>query len=1492
MTWRCFACHEETSDFSAQPRLRNSTFEPWVAVRALMLSINIQRSIPPIGPSKLLRNRWRRASAGWEPPLLPRPRRRCGRSALAHSPARCSYCKQTSALGAPPPGRLLYRISQDWPAELSLLRHQDTVISLDFSKDGKLILTGCNDNVLRLWDVPTGILQTELEGHEDVVSCCKFSPDGSMAASGSWDCTIKLWDLLSGVRFQEISCSSGWILSLAFSADGTKLFTGSDDSVAQMWDLATGKVQVIYDGHQDRITSVAITSDTRILATGSWDCTVRLWDVASGRERAQLKGHTAWVSNVAFSPDDSLLVSGGHDNLIRVWDVLHARQLQEMQGHGDNVLGVSWSPDGKTVASGSHDATVRLWDIGSGQQLAELQGHSDMITSVVFHPEGHSVASGSDDGTVRMWDVFAMQQRTKLQSHGVEVTAVAFTADGTRVASGSLESTMRVWDVQSGALHHEVQGAGDFVTAVAFSTDGRMVASGSWDNTVRLWDLATGKNLSNLIGHEGWVIAVAFSPNGDTLASGSHDMKIRLWDVSTGKSKGVFSGHDDRVTALAFSSDGKWLASGCHDHMVRLWEVASGQLVTEMPGHTGGVTSVAINALSSMVASGSFDQTVRLWSVPTGKLYMELKGHQDRVTAVAYSAEGDCVVSGSVDRTLRIWDGLSGQLQAELVAHTGEVTSVAFSMDGAMVVSGSNDRTIRVWDTAAVCQHAAKLRAQEERLLTASIGEASGSHREALPAAVALHLWDESGAPGAPVSEGSGGSGEEGVSVAFLLMLQERLRRTFPGQELSTREVAELVVKEMTKNPGGGLDGGKGAERFIDLPQMRSHRGPPALFVCHALCAAFASLVAQVQTALQGGDARQSFVWVDIFALRQHHGIGVGGEMTPEALDVRRQRIREVRSGTLVVADEGPEGIVTVLGQAMCIFEIWSTLQLRGAGWLHMPDMTTCPGAVWQRIVPKLDLKQCKTPVASDMKTLLGAVERNGGMANQGDTPEAGDSVEALNHLMRAFLNLQPLSSRKHYEPAHDAVSLQEFDAWAARPPSPGRTLWVTGAPGTGKSTLCEAIVRRHRQALRSNMEGDGKEARGPAAYALLHFFVDKCDARRRDPMLLLRTLAFQLMCAFPEQLGPYYSSLGAAGLHGFRSVLDAFRTLLLEPITEGLPEGARVMILVDGIDEGQAPSVESAPSVRRSWQQPILQLVCMHLCHLPEFVSLMVTSQPPPEEDADDMLDDLEHMIHAHVESESLTEHDITEYVQPEHIWREMRAHLIQRIGENAAVAVMTKLQHSSGGDMAYCHVVKEWLQVTGELVSVDNVPASLGTAYRAYLDALGEAVDRAAIRELVLVAAREPLSFKLLAQLGLAGKGGAGTTEVLRSMGFLFRCSRDFKVEPFHKSVLEFFMSRELAGDFFADQVLGHQRLFSTLFRDFHASAPAPPPSKVALRHALLHGHYSGEKQMKELVASLEFWHKCYNSGFGEAVYHDLLWIDECEEEAAAGSAVREQR
>ena len=80
-----------------------------------------------------------------------------------------------------------------------------------------------------------------LEGHSDNVFSAAFDGSRTRVISGSDDNTLRLWDVSDSANPRCLSVlegHSGYVNSAAFDGSGTRVISGSDDGTTRIWDVA------------------------------------------------------------------------------------------------------------------------------------------------------------------------------------------------------------------------------------------------------------------------------------------------------------------------------------------------------------------------------------------------------------------------------------------------------------------------------------------------------------------------------------------------------------------------------------------------------------------------------------------------------------------------------------------------------------------------------------------------------------------------------------------------------------------------------------------------------------------------------------------------------------------------------------------------------------------------------------------------------------------------------------------------------------------------------------------------------------------------------------------------------------------------------------------------------------------------------------------------------------------------------------------------------
>ncbi len=230
---------------------------------------------------------------------------------------------------------------------------------VNFNNEEKLVAATYDWRLIQ-WDLETEKFVRSLDHYGPVWSVAT-SPDGKTMVSGSGDTVVRIWDVDSGILIYNLFYHFNIVYAVAIAPNGNTFATGSEDTTIKIVDLQTGNLIHSLVGHTEGVRTLAISPDSTKLVSGSYDDTIKIWNLETGELIHTLEGHANDVIDVAISPDGKFIASGSKDNTVKIWDLETGGLLNTLEGHTDEVYAVAFSPDGKIIASGSKDNSIKLW---------------------------------------------------------------------------------------------------------------------------------------------------------------------------------------------------------------------------------------------------------------------------------------------------------------------------------------------------------------------------------------------------------------------------------------------------------------------------------------------------------------------------------------------------------------------------------------------------------------------------------------------------------------------------------------------------------------------------------------------------------------------------------------------------------------------------------------------------------------------------------------------------------------------------------------------------------------------------------------------------------------------------------------------------------------------------------------------------------------------------------------------------------------------------
>jgi len=301
--------------------------------------------------------------------------------------------------------------------------------------------------------VPQLEIARVLRTHKSQVNSLDFSKDGELLLSSGEDQRVCLYSTTAGATQRTALCSAHGAMLARFTHDPMSIIVASpSEHTIRYMSLHDNKYLRTFRAHTDHIVALEMSPKEDFFASASMDGTARIWDLRTtncqGLLRFEARGQRPAV---AFDPQGlvfSAAVAGGQIKLfdVRAYDKGPFCTFTPDLGGSKSFSCIKFSNDGKLMLLTTTQGGIVLLDAYNGAVQRIFTGHSNeqgMPLEACFSPDAESVIAGGEDGVITLWQTGTGQQIGMLRAHTAPVAAVKW--NPTRMMAASACSQVCLW---------------------------------------------------------------------------------------------------------------------------------------------------------------------------------------------------------------------------------------------------------------------------------------------------------------------------------------------------------------------------------------------------------------------------------------------------------------------------------------------------------------------------------------------------------------------------------------------------------------------------------------------------------------------------------------------------------------------------------------------------------------------------------------------------------------------------------------------------------------------------------------------------------------------------------------------------------------------------------------------------------------------------------------------------------------------------------------
>ncbi|XP_074331127.1 autophagy-related protein 16-like [Apium graveolens] len=289
----------------------------------------------------------------------------------------------------------------------------------------------------------------KISAHQGGCAALVFEYNSNILLSGGQDQTIKLWDTNSGSLSRTLHGCLGSVLDLAITHENSSIIAASSSNKLFVWDKDSGRLRHTLTGHVDKVCAVDVSKfSTRHVASAAYDRTIKIWDLQKG----YCTNTIIFPSNcnaLCFGIDGHTICSGHVVGNLRLWDSQTGKLLSEVAAHSQAITSISLSRNGNVILTSGRDNVHNLFDMRTLEVCGTLRASGNRMASnwsrSCISADDNYVAAGSADGSVSVWSISKASIVSTLKEHNSSVLCCSWSGLGKPLATADRSGTICTW---------------------------------------------------------------------------------------------------------------------------------------------------------------------------------------------------------------------------------------------------------------------------------------------------------------------------------------------------------------------------------------------------------------------------------------------------------------------------------------------------------------------------------------------------------------------------------------------------------------------------------------------------------------------------------------------------------------------------------------------------------------------------------------------------------------------------------------------------------------------------------------------------------------------------------------------------------------------------------------------------------------------------------------------------------------------------------------